>query len=108
MVQENPLEFLYSDDDSDGVKVVRIDDRGSKPKRVAVDLQGVPATGVVDSGADITIMGAERFKKVAAVGRLKRCEFKKPDKLPYTYDHRPFSLDGKIELDITFDNCTCT
>ena len=85
--------------------MVRIHDRGSKPRRVAVDLQGVPATGVVDSGADITIMGAELFKKVAAVGRLKRSAFKKADKVPYTYDHRPFALDGKMELDITFDNC---
>ena len=60
--QENPLAFLYSDDDSDGVRVVRIHDRGSKPRRVAVDLQGVPATGVVDSGADITIVGAELLR----------------------------------------------
>ena len=86
--------------------MVRIHDRGSKPRRVTVDLQGIPATRVVDSGADITIMGAERSKKVAAVGRLKRSAFKKPDKVPYTYNHRLFALNGKIELDITFDNRT--
>ena len=43
---------------------------------------------------------------MATVGRLKRSAFKKPDKVPYTYDHRPFALDGKMELNITFDNCT--
>ena len=51
-------------------------------------------------------MVAELFKKVASVARLKRSEFKKPDKTPYTYDHQPFSLDGKLVLDITFDNHT--
>ena len=42
-------------------------DKGSKPRTVTVDLQGVPVKGVIDSGADITIMGAEVFKKVASV-----------------------------------------
>lgn len=40
------------------------------------------------------------------VARLKKSAFKKSDKIPYTYDQRPFSLDGKIELDITFDDQT--
>ena len=88
------------------IKTVRVKDRGSKPRKVLVDIQGVPATGVIDSGADITIMGAELFKLVASVARLKKSAFKKPDKTPYTYDHQPFSLDGKLELDVTFDDRT--
>ena len=106
--KENPLDFLHpdSDDGSSDIRTVRIHDRGSKPREVMVDVQGVPATGVIDSGADITIMGAELFKKVASVARLRRSSFKKPDKTPYTYDHQPFSLDGKLELDITFDDHT--
>ena len=66
----------------------------------------MPATGVIDSGADVTIMGAELFKKVASVAHLKKSALKKPDKTPYTYDHQPLSLDGMLELDITFDSCT--
>ena len=85
---------------------MRIQDKGSIPREVLVDVQGVPATGVIDSGADITIMGAELFKQVASVARLKKSAFKKPDKTPYAYGHQPFSLDGKLELDITFDNHT--
>ena len=106
--KEDPLDFLLPDsgDEESGIKTVRIQDKGSKPREVLVDIQGVPAIGVIDSGADITIMGAEFFKKVASVACLKKSAFKKPDKTPYTYDHRPFSLDGKLELDITFDNCT--
>ena len=71
-----------------------------------MDVQGVPSKGIIDTGADITIVGAELFKKVASIAQLKKSAFKKPDKIPYTYDHQPFSLDGKLELDITFDNHT--
>ena len=35
--------------------------------------------GIIDSGADITIMGGELFKKVAAAARLKKRDFKKAD-----------------------------
>ena len=66
----------------------------------------MPATGVIDSSADITILGAELFKLVASVARLKKSAFKKPEKTPYTYDHQPFSLDGKLELDVTLDDRT--
>ena len=102
--KEDPLDFLLLDSDVEksGVNTVQIQDKGSKPREVLVDIQ---ATGVIDSSADIIIMGAELFKKVASVARLKKSAFKKPDKTPYTYDHQPFSLDGKLELDITFDNC---
>ena len=54
---------------------------------------------MIDSGADITIMGADLFKKVAAVAHLKK---RQSDKVPY-------KLDGKLELDITFqDRTLCT
>jgi hypothetical protein len=61
MSKEDPLDFLPPDSDGD-VKTVRIQDKGSKPREVLVDVQGVPATGVIDSGADITIMRAELLK----------------------------------------------
>ena len=63
---EGPLDFLLPDSgvEKSGVNTVRIRDKGSKPREVLVYMQGVPATGVIDSGADITIMGAELFKKV--------------------------------------------
>ena len=50
-------------------------------------------------GRDITIL----------VGRplpLQKSQFKKPDKVPQNYDQRVFSLDGKMELDITFEGLT--
>ena len=109
--QVDPRQYLYSSDSDEAGEVltVRVEDKGSKPRKVTVDVQGVPAEGVVDTGADITIMGADLFKRVAAVAHLKKKELKKSDRVPFTYDQKPFRLDGKLELDITFQGQTmCT
>ena len=45
-----------------------------------MEIAGVPAVGLVDTGDDITIMGSELFKKVAAVASLKKRQFKPADK----------------------------
>ncbi len=83
-----------------------MEDKGSVPQKACVDIQGVPAEGVIDSGADITIMGGDLFKKVAAAARLRKSQLKKPDKVPHTYDQKPFRLDGKVELNVTFQGQT--
>ena len=102
---DDPVSYLHSSSESEeeGIRLVRVKDRGSRPRTVTVELQGVPVKGVVDSGADITIMGAEVFKKVAAAAHLKKSAFKKADKVPVTYDGKTFQLDGRMDLDISFD-----
>ena len=104
-----PYDFLHSSSDEDdpvNVNVVRVTDQGSVPRCVGVQVQGVPAYGLIDSGADITIIGGTLFKKVATVARLKKRDFMKADKVPRTYDQRPFQLDGRMDLDITFGDHT--
>ena len=69
----DPMNFLCSDSDTDGsINVVSITDQRSHLRTATVEIAGVPATGLVDTGADITIMGPEVFKKVAAVAGLKK------------------------------------
>ena len=98
---DNPFDLLYSDsDDSGGVRVVRVNDTGSKSQYIKLIVAGVPTLGVIDTGSDITIMG-ELFKKVAAVARLRKRDFKSADKSPRGYDGTPFRLDGRIDLEIT-------
>ena len=77
-------------------------DRGSHPQLVRVDVQGVPANGVVDTAADITIMGGKLFALVASSARLRKKDFKTPDRVPRTYDRKVFHLDGRMELEISF------
>ena len=102
-VETNPTDLFYSSDSEDGnVNIVGIEDKGSQPHKVTVDLQGLPVSGVIDSSADITIMNGDVFKKVAAIAQLSKRAFKPADKIPYGYDNTPFKLDGWIDLDITF------
>lgn len=68
----------------------------------------VPAYGLIDSGADITIIGGILFKKVASVVRIRKRDFMQAGKVPRTYDQRPFHLDGLMDLDIEFGGCTMT
>ena len=101
--RDDPLHCLFSDSDSsDEVHQVRVLDTGSKPYCAKVNVQGVPMEGVVDSGADITIMGGAMFKHIAAVAKLRKKDLKHPDKVP----QQPFRLDGRIDLEITFHDKT--
>lgn len=71
-----------------------------------VKVQGVPVEGVVDTGADIMIVGGSVFKQVAAVAKLRKKSFKPPDRTPRTYDRKPFRLDGRLDLDVSFGDKT--
>ena len=61
---------------------------------------------MVDTAADITIVGAEAFKRIAAVAKLRKRDQKPADKTPRTYNQRTFHLDGQLNLDITFQGYT--
>lgn len=107
---EDPLSCLMSNSESeeetDTVKTVRVVDEGSRSQKARVIVGGVPLWGIVDSGADITIMGSSAFKQVASVAKLKKRDFKNPDKVPRNYDRQPFYVDGKINIDIEFQGKT--
>ena len=97
-------DLLYSSDSDDGehVKLISVTDGGSRFQLARVDVQGVPADGVIDTGADITIMGKELFAMVTAAARLRKRDFRKADTVPRTYDRKIFHLDGCMDLDISF------
>ena len=86
---DSPLTYLCSDSDGD-----------EEVKRVIVE--GVLLKGVVDTGSDLTIMGKEAFKKVATVAKLKKRDFHPADKKAHSYDGKPISLDGWLQLDLMF------
>ena len=83
----DPMSYLYPDP---GVRQVRVKDGGSLRHYARVAIQGVEARGLVDTGADITIMGGELFKKVALEVRLLQTPLKPPDRTPLTYDVKLF------------------
>ena len=84
---------MHSSSDSDGeVKAIRVQDEASKPCCERILAQGVPAYGIIDTAADITIIGGNLFRKLASVACLKKKSLKPADKIPRTYDQRPFFI----------------
>ena len=69
---------------------------------------GGSATGLVDTGADLTIMGGELFKAVAVAAKLRKRDLHKANVTPKTYDQKTFHLDGRLDLSIEFDDKTLT
>ena len=47
-------------------------DEGSKLWCAKAEVQGVPMYGILDSGANITIVGGEVFNKVARIAEEKK------------------------------------
>ena len=98
---DDPMNYLHSSPQG-SVRQIRVEDRGSARHHARVMVEGVEAKGLVDTGADITIMGGDLFKTVASAARLLKEQFKKPDRTAFTYDNKPFKLDGVMELTISF------
>ena len=103
--REDPHTFLLSDSEEEDktVSLVRVHDEGSKSQTALVEIAGAPAYGIVDTEADITIMGPELFKKVAMVAKLKKGSLRKQTRF-HTHDRRQFKLDGRLDLDVNFDD----
>lgn len=74
--QQTPYDLLFSSDsEGEAVKQVAVTDKGSRTQHARVSVQGVPASAVIDTGADITIMGGELFARVAAAAHLQKKNF---------------------------------
>ena len=101
------MELLYlSDSDDHSARLISVQDKGSCPKYARVTIEGESCLGIIDTGSDITIVGGDLFKKIAAVSRLKKNDFRQPDKTPVTYNQQPFRLHGRMDLNITFGEKT--
>ena len=53
-----------------------------------------------------TIIGAILFKGVATIARLRKRDFQPANEIPQIYDQKPFALDGRIDLDVSFGEKT--
>ena len=63
--RDDPMTYLLSDSDDDDeaeVKMVRVVDQGSRSQSAMVGVGGVLLVGIVNTGADITIMEGDAFK----------------------------------------------
>lgn len=100
------LDLLYSSDSEDESHVNRISITDRQWRQIPISTGGVPANGVIDMGAEITIIERQLFAKVAAASHIRKKDFHKADKVPRTYDGKTFHLDGCTDLDISFTDKT--
>jgi len=80
---------------------IRVKDSGSVTQFVKLSLQGISVYGIIDSDADINIIGGQLFKHVALAAQLREKDLMRLGK---TYDQKPFTFDGRIDLDIVFED----
>lgn len=88
------------------MKLVCVVDQGSRSQCAMVVVRGVPLMGIVDTGANITRLGVDAFKRVASVTKLKKRDFKQPDEVPRNYDQQPFHINGRLDIDFEFQDKT--
>ena len=100
IIQKELSDLLVSESDDGDVFAVQA---GNGSRCVKVEIQGVPVYGILDTGTDITIIGGKLFKLIAtkATPRVKK-DLQQPDKIPQNYDGNTFTLDGKMDLKVSF------
>ena len=74
---------------------------------VKVLIEGVHVTGLVDMGSDITIIRGDLFYKIASVAKMDINSIKNFDQKVCTYDQKPITLGGCIDMRITFGEKHC-
>ena len=79
---------------------VTVKDEGSRTMCVPIQVEGVLTFGLLDTGADITIIGARLFREVAAMAKLKK---RPANQIPRGYDGKPFAIHGQMEMTLAFD-----
>ena len=69
---------------------------------VEVKIEGVPVTGIIDTGSDITNIKGDLFYHVVETAGLEESSLKPTDLKAFTYDQKPINLDGQLDLHISF------
>ena len=71
-------------------------------------IEGVPVTGLIDTGSDITIIRGDLFYQIVAEAHdhLKIQCLKTADQKACTYDQKPITLDRQMDMKIGFGKKT--
>ena len=91
--------------ESKGARMIRTRYYTSNQKlqsHVEVKIEGVPVTGIIDTGSDITNIKGDLFYHVVETAGLEESSLKPTDLKAFTYDQKPINLDGQLDLHISF------
>ena len=92
-----------------GTRVIRTGPHMSMKKSesccVEVMIEGVPVTGITDTGSYITIIRGDLFYQIAEA-HLKAQSLKAAERKACTCDQKPITLDGQLDMKIGFGEKT--
>ena len=93
-----------------GTRVIRTGSHMSTKKSgsccVEVMIEGVPVTGLIDTGSDITIIRGDLFYQIIPESGLKVESLKPAEQKACTYDQKPITLDGRMDMKVSFGDKT--
>jgi len=83
---------------------------GERESRCAVvKVEGVPVTGLIDTGSDITIIRGDMLYHIISTAGLESSMIRPAKQTACTYDQKPITLDGEMEVNISFgEKMFCT
>jgi len=80
----------------------RRDDNGRESRYVEVEIEGVPATGLIDTRSDITIIRGDMLNYIVSTARIDHYKIRSGDQRACTYYKKPITLHGQIDLNVSW------
>ena len=65
-------------------------------------VEGIPVTGLIDIGSDVTIIRGDLFYHIVETAKLEESNLIPADLKACIYDQKQITLDGQIDLRISF------
>ena len=65
-------------------------------------IEGVAVSGLIDTGSDITIIRGDLFYNIVTEAHLKLQSLKPAEQKACTYDQKPITLDGQMDMKVGF------
>ena len=95
---------------STGTRVIRTSSNTTVIKSgcccVKVKIEGVAVSGLIDTGSDITIIRGDLFYQIVSESGLKLQSLKPAEQKACTYDQKPITLDGHMDMKVSFGDKT--
>ena len=84
-------------------------DNGRESRCVEAKIEGIPVTGLIDTGSYITIVRGDLLSHIVSTAGLEASKIRSAGQMACTYDQKPITLGGQIDLNISFgENTLCT
>ena len=95
---------------STGTRVIRTGSNTTVIKSgcccVKVKIEGVVVSGLIDTGSDITIIRGDLFYQIVSESALKLQSLEPAEQKACTYDQKPITLDGQMDMKVSFGDKT--